>query len=63
MVRRKIAQLPETYRVVLMLRDIEDRDTVEVAANLGISVNAVKVRLYRARQALKTLIERDASRA
>ena len=55
-VRECIAELPEQYRVVLMLRDIEDVDTVDVAAMLGISPNAVKIRLHRARQALRTLL-------
>jgi RNA polymerase sigma-70 factor (ECF subfamily) len=56
LVRACIAELPDQYRVVLMLRDIEDVDTVDVAAMLGISPNAVKIRLHRARQALRTLL-------
>jgi RNA polymerase sigma factor (sigma-70 family) len=56
LVRECIAELPEQYRVVLMLRAIEDVDTVDVAAMLGISPNAVKIRLHRARQALRTLL-------
>lgn len=59
LVRRCIARLPETHREVLVLRDIEDLDTAEVAAALGITANAVKIRLHRARQALRTLIERE----
>ena len=59
MVRRCIDMLPETYRSVLLLRDIEDLDTVEVAAMLAISPNAIKIRVHRARQALKSLIERE----
>lgn len=58
-VRRCIDQLPETYRTVLLLRDIEGRDTEEVAALLAITTNAVKIRLHRARQALRTLLERE----
>jgi len=42
-----------------MLRDIEDLDGEEVAAIVGITYNAVKLRLHRARQALRTLIERE----
>jgi len=60
MVRRCIAKLPESYRVVLTLRDIEELDTAETAKQLGLSLNIVKVRLHRARQALRTLIEREA---
>ena len=39
-----------------LLRDIEDLDTAEVAQMLGVSDNVVKVRLHRARQALRTLL-------
>ncbi len=56
-VRRGIEELPESFRTVLVLRDIEELDTEETAQLIGISSNAVKVRLHRARQALKTLIE------
>jgi RNA polymerase sigma-70 factor (ECF subfamily) len=56
-VRRCIEMLPEGYRVVLLLRDIEELDTAETASRLGISESAVKVRLHRARQALRTLLE------
>jgi RNA polymerase sigma-70 factor (ECF subfamily) len=55
-VRQAIARLPESYRTVLMLRDIEDLDTEETAEALGISTNAVKIRLHRARQALRALL-------
>ncbi len=56
-VRECIAALPEQHRVVLLLRDIEELDTQETADRLGISPAAVKVRLHRARQALRTLLE------
>jgi RNA polymerase sigma-70 factor (ECF subfamily) len=56
LVRECIAELPEQYRMVLMMRDIEDIDTADVAAMLGITPNAVKIRLHRARQALRTLL-------
>jgi RNA polymerase sigma-70 factor (ECF subfamily) len=55
-VRGAIQQLPETYRAVLLLRDVEERDTQETAELLGISSTNVKVRLHRARQALRTLL-------
>ncbi len=57
MVRRCIAQLPETYRTVLLLRDIEGFDGGETARVLGVTPNAVKIRLHRARQALRTLLD------
>jgi RNA polymerase sigma-70 factor (ECF subfamily) len=59
MVRRCIERLPEKYRSVLLLRDIEELDTDEAALSLAVTANTVKVRLHRARQALKTLIERE----
>ncbi|HTY41931.1 MAG TPA: sigma-70 family RNA polymerase sigma factor [Thermoanaerobaculia bacterium] len=56
-VRECIDRLPEKYRSVLMLRDIDEMSTEEAARALGTTPTAVKVRLHRARQALKTLLE------
>lgn len=56
LVRKLIDQLPETYRTVLLLRDLREIDTRDVAVQLGITENAVKIRLHRARQALRTLL-------
>jgi RNA polymerase sigma-70 factor (ECF subfamily) len=58
-VRRAIDRLPANYRTVLLLRDVEELDTDETAALLGVTANAVKTRLHRARQALRTLLERE----
>lgn len=55
-VRECIDRLPPTYRTVLILRELEELDTTETADRLGISENAVKIRLHRARQALATLL-------
>ncbi len=60
-VRRCIERLPDKYRSVLVLRDIEELDTEETARSLATTANTVKVRLHRARQALKTLIERESA--
>ena len=60
-VRRCITQLPDIYSSVLILRDIEELDTSEVGRMLSINVNTVKVRLHRARQALKSLLDREGS--
>jgi len=56
-VRECVALLPDDYRTVLILRDIEELDTEETATMLGISTNAVKTRLHRARLALRELID------
>ena len=56
LVRKQIDALPEGYRTVLVLRDIEGLDTEETAKVLGLSVNATKIRLHRARQALRSLL-------
>lgn len=56
-VRAAIAELPESYRTVLLLRDIEERSTREAADLLGITENALKLRLHRARQALATKLQ------
>ena len=56
-VRACIERLPDPYRKVLVLRDIEELDTEQTARRLGINSGAVKTRLHRARQALRTLLE------
>ena len=56
-VRQCIGELPDNYRTVIILRDIEELDTEEVAERLGVTPNAVKIRLHRARQALRTLLD------
>lgn len=56
-VRKAIDELPDTYREVLLLRDIEELSTEEAAEALKVTTNAVKVRLHRARQALRTLLD------
>jgi RNA polymerase sigma-70 factor (ECF subfamily) len=58
-VRECIEQLPENYRAVLKLRDIEELSTQEVAGMLAMTPTAVKVRLHRARQALSTLLRKQ----
>ena len=55
-VRACIDQLPNDYRNVLLLRDIEQLDTDEAAKLLECSSSCVKTRLHRARQALRTLL-------
>ena len=48
-----IACLPDIYRQVFLLRDVEEMNISETAAALNISVTSVKVRLHRARMMLQ----------
>ena len=57
LVRTQIDRLPDHYRSVIVLRDLEELDTAETARVLGLTENAVKIRLHRARQALRTLLD------
>lgn len=57
LVQQQIDLLPDAYRIVLQLRDVQDYDTGEVAGMLNLSPANVKIRLHRARAALKKLLE------
>jgi RNA polymerase sigma-70 factor (ECF subfamily) len=57
LVAAKLTELPDGYRIVLLLRDIEGLSTEETAKALGVTDGAVKVRLHRARAAFKVLVE------
>jgi RNA polymerase sigma-70 factor, ECF subfamily len=56
-VRACMERLPSGYREILLLRDIEELDCEQTAQFLGINLGAVKTRLHRARQALRSLLE------
>lgn len=58
-VRKCVEQLPEQYRAVIVLRDLQELSTGETASVLGITENAVKIRLHRAHQALRALLVRQ----
>jgi RNA polymerase sigma-70 factor, ECF subfamily len=51
--RAAIAELPDIYRQIFTLRDLEELNVAETAAALGINENTVKVRLHRARMMLQ----------
>ena len=55
---RTIDGLPEAYRTVLVLRDVEGLSNEEVAEAVGDSVPAVKSRIHRARMALREELTR-----
>ena len=57
-VKGTIAKLPASYRIVLILRDMEQLSTKETAEVLEISVETVKIRLHRARLFLRKELEK-----
>lgn len=59
LIQDALDRLPDDYRTVVVLRDLEELNTQEVAEILGVSEGAVRVRLHRARQALRTLLDRS----
>lgn len=58
-IRSAAERLPPAYREIFVLRDVEELDTAEVATLLGVREGVVKIRLHRARQALRTLLARE----
>lgn len=56
-VRLAIAELPDIFRAILILRDLEGYSTIETAQLLHIEEGAVRTRLHRARHALKKVLE------
>lgn len=52
-------QMPEKYRTILILRDIETYDCKEVASILGCNHNTVRWRLFRGRQIFKDIWEKQ----
>jgi RNA polymerase sigma-70 factor (ECF subfamily) len=59
-VRRAIRALPSHYRIVLVLRDMEQLSTREVAEALDLPESTVKMRLHRARLGVRNALERGA---
>ena len=57
-----IDSLPESHRTVFVLREVEGLTTAETAETLGLSEENVKVRLHRARGALRTFVDHRVGR-
>jgi RNA polymerase sigma-70 factor (ECF subfamily) len=57
--RRAIEELPDHYRAVLVMRDVEGLSNEEAAEALGESVSSVKSRLHRARMVLRERVTRS----
>jgi RNA polymerase sigma-70 factor (ECF subfamily) len=56
LVRACIDRLPESYRAVVVLRDLEELDADQTAQRIGATRGVVKTRLHRARRALRNLL-------
>ncbi len=56
-VQRYMEELPDSYRAVILLHDLEGMTNDEIAKMLGCSLGSVKIRLHRARAKLKSALE------
>ncbi len=52
-----ISALPENYRAVILLRDVEELSTIETAQILDLTEDVVKTRLHRARLAVRQMLD------
>ena len=57
LLEKAIRELPEAYRSVILLRDIEELSTQETAQILEVSGDVVKTRLHRARLAIRQTLD------
>ncbi len=60
-IREFIERLPGNYKVVMVLSELEGFKNEEIAAILGVSLEAVKIRLHRAREKLRRELEAGCS--
>jgi len=56
MLEEAVLSLPEAYRTVVMLRDVEEMSTSETAAVLELSEENVKIRLYRGHAMMREML-------
>ena len=57
LLEKAIRELPETYRSVVLLRDLEELSTQETSQILDVSEDVVKTRLHRARLAIRKRLD------
>jgi RNA polymerase sigma-70 factor (ECF subfamily) len=60
-IREFIDHLPERYRTVMVLSEMEGFKNAEIAAILGVSLDTVKIRLHRAREKLRDDLQEGCS--
>lgn len=63
LLERAIDQLPEKYRTVYILKEVEGMDTIEVAKCLELTPNNVKIRLHRSKALLKDALYKISTNA
>jgi RNA polymerase sigma-70 factor (ECF subfamily) len=61
LLERAVDQLPDSFRMVFVLRDIEEMSTEETASHLGLRPETVKTRLHRARRLLRQSLDKSLS--
>jgi RNA polymerase sigma-70 factor (ECF subfamily) len=63
LLERAIDALPEPFRIVFVLRDVEELSIEETAAQLGLRPETVKTRLHRARRQLREALDAELASA
>jgi RNA polymerase sigma-70 factor (ECF subfamily) len=63
LLERAVDQLPDHFRVVFILRDIEEMSVEETASHLGLRPETVKTRLHRARRLLREALNKTLASA
>jgi len=58
MIQKAMRHMQDNYKTILILKDIEDLSYDEIAETMGISMDKVKIWLFRARQQLREIITR-----
>ncbi|MEO6851624.1 MAG: RNA polymerase sigma factor [Mucilaginibacter sp.] len=56
---KAVAELPEKYRLVFVMREVQEMSTLETAEALGLGESNVKIRLSRAKEMLKTELNKN----
>ncbi|MPM26577.1 ECF RNA polymerase sigma factor SigW [bioreactor metagenome] len=59
LVQEAIDQLPEKFRLVIVMKEYTDMDYKQIASVLHISESNVKVRVYRARKMLESILSQE----
>lgn len=59
LIERAVDDLPEPFRMVFVMRDVEECSIEETAANLDLKPETVKTRLHRARRMLRTALDEE----